>query len=372
MLLRRLLFQVHVWLGVLTGLYVVIACVSGAALVFRIDLQRALHPRLFTASASGPLAEPVAVMESVSRSYPRHQLSGVDAPTTLRPTYLAYVTSEAEFRTVLVDPVSTAVLGELPEHTAIRTLQDLHYNLLGGRTGRTINGIGAFAILILCATGLVIWWPGATAWRRGLAVDFSRNGPPSPRLWRTSRRVLWELHRAAGIWSVAFIAMAAITGLSFAFPAGFRGFVNRLSPITVDRSPRSTLPAGAGQQVPSWSQMVDRARSYTSGRPVARVVLPFGERGAFLVMFADRSPTPAGSELTPIYLDQYTGERLAGTAAARTWGDAVMSRMSPLHVGGVGGQAGRVLWFVLGLSPAVLLVTGLIVWWRRVVRPRLS
>jgi len=148
--------------------------------------------------------------------------------------------------------------------------------------------------------------------------------------------------------------------------------VNRLSPITVARSPLSTLPSGAGNRVPSWSQMLDRARSHAAGRPVARVVLPFGERGAFLVMFADRSPTPAGSELTPIYLDQYTGQRLAGTAAARTWGDAVMARMSPLHVGGVGGQAGRVLWFLLGLSPAVLLVTGLIVWWRRVVRPRLS
>ena len=367
-----MLFQVHLWLGVLIGLYVVIASVSGAALVFRIDLQRALHPHLFTASASGPLAEPVTVMESVSRAYPRHQLSGVDAPTTLRPTYLAYVTSEAEFRTVLIDPVSAAVLGELPEHPAIRSLQDLHYNLLGGRTGRTINGIGAFAILILCATGLVIWWPGTKTWRRGLVVDFSRDGPPSPRLWRTSRRVLWELHRAVGIWSVAFIAMAAITGLSFAFPAGFRGFVNRMSPITVSRSPLSTRPSGAGNRAPSWSQMIDRARSHAAGRPVARVVLPFGERGAFLVMFADRSPTPAGSELTPIYLDQYTGERLAGTAAARTWGDAVMARMSPLHVGGVGGQAGRVLWFLLGLSPAVLLVTGLIVWWRRVVRPRLT
>jgi uncharacterized iron-regulated membrane protein len=100
------------------------------------------------------------------------------------------------------------------------------------------------------------------------------------------------------------------------------------------------------------------------------VVLPFGERGAFLVMFSDRSPTPAGSPLTPIYLDQYTGERLASTATSRTWGDAVMARMTPLHVGGVGGQVGRVAWFLLGLAPAVLYVTGMIVWWRRVVRPR--
>ena len=365
--MRRLFVQVHLWLGILIGLYVAIVCASGAALVFRIDLQRALHPHLFTPGAAGPLADPVAVMDSVSRAYPQHRLSGVDAPTTVRPTYLAYVTSGAEFRTVLIDPVTTEVLGELPDHPAIRTLQQLHYNLLGGRTGRIINGIGAFGILILCATGLVIWWPGVAAWRRGLVVNF---GQPSARSWLTSRRVLWELHRAIGVWSVTFIALSAVTGLSFAFPAGFRSLVHRISPITVARSPQSGMPLATSS--PSWAQMIDRARPHAAGKPVARVVLPFGERGAFLVMFADRSPTPAGSELMPIHLDQYTGERLAASTTARTWGDAVMSRMTPLHVGGVGGQAGRVTWFVLGLSPAVLFVTGLFVWWLRDGRPRRS
>jgi uncharacterized iron-regulated membrane protein len=335
---------------------VVVVCVSGAALVFRIDMQRALDPRLFTPSAAGPLADPVAVMESVSRAYPQHQLSGVEPPTTLRPTYLAYVTRGNEFRTVLIDPVSTVVLGDLPDRQSIRTLQNLHYNLLGGRTGRTINGVGAFGILLLCVTGLVIWWPGAKAWRRGFVVR------------RGGRRVLWELHRAIGIWSVLFIAMSAVTGLAFLFPAGFRSVVNRISPITVARSPQSGEPSLATP--PSWRQMIDRARPYAPGQAVARVVLPFGERGAFLVMFARQSPTPAGSELTPVYLDQYTGERLATATGARSWGDAVMSRMTPLHVGGVGGQAGRVAWFLFGLAPAVLYVTGMIVWWRRVVRPR--
>jgi uncharacterized iron-regulated membrane protein len=354
----RIFLQVHRWLGLAAGLYVVVVCATGAALVFRIDMQRALHPHLFTPSASGPLAEPVAVMESVRRAYPQHRLSGVDAPTTVRPTYLAYVTRDAEFRTVLIDPVTTAVLGELPEHPAIRNLQQLHYNLLGGRTGRTINGMGAFGILIICATGLVIWWPGTAAWRRGFVIDLTRD----------SRRITWELHRAIGAWSVVWLAMFAVTALSFVFPAAFRSIVQALSPVTVARSPQSATPTG--RLAPSWPQMLDRARTAAPGKPVARVVLPVGERGAFLVMFADRSPTPASSRLTSVYLDPYTGERLAHASGARTWGDAVMARMTPWHVGGVGGQAGRVIWFLFGLAPAVLYVTGLLIWWRRVARPR--
>ncbi len=351
--MRRLLFQLHLWLGLLTGLYVAIICLTGAALVFRIDLQRALHPHLFTPGAAGPLADPVAVMESVRQAYPQHRLSGVDAPTTVRPTYLAYVTRGAEFRTVLIDPVTTAVLGELPAHPVIHNLQQLHYNLLGGRTGRLINGLGAFGILILCATGVVIWWPGTAAWRRGFVIDFRRD----------ARRITWALHRAIGAWSVAFILMFAVTGWSLVFPAGFRSVVNRLSPVTAMRSPQSGTPSG--NPTPSWPQMLDRARSFAPGQPVARVVLPFGERGAFLVMFAERSPTPASVELTPIYLDQYSGERIAATAAPRSWGDALIARMTPWHVGGIGGQAGRVMWFLFGLAPAVLFVTGLLTWWRR-------
>ena len=86
------------------GLYIFVVCATGAALVFRIDMQRALHPDLFTPSAEGPPADPVAIMDSVTRAYPGEKLSGIDAPTTARPTYLAYTSSGDRFRTLLLDP----------------------------------------------------------------------------------------------------------------------------------------------------------------------------------------------------------------------------------------------------------------------------
>ena len=51
---------------------------------------------------------------------------------------------------------------------------DLHDNLLNGPTGRRVNGIGALALLMLCASGLIIWWPGAARWRRSVLVDTPR------------------------------------------------------------------------------------------------------------------------------------------------------------------------------------------------------
>ena len=157
--LRRALFQVHLWTGVAIALYAVVVSVTGAALVFRIHLQRAAHPELLTASVDGPQADIATVLENVRHAYPHGRVSGVDAPTTVRPTHLAYVTEGGRFRTVLLDPVTAEVLGELPERSVVRTLQDLHFDLLAGPTGRVVNGIGALCLLLLCLTGVFVWWP---------------------------------------------------------------------------------------------------------------------------------------------------------------------------------------------------------------------
>lgn len=354
---RRLLITVHRWVGLIAGAYVVVISVTGAALVFRIDLQRAAHPHLFTPTAAGPLADPVTIMESVSRAYPRHRLSGVDAPTTGRPTYLAYVTTAESFVTVLIDPVSARVLGELPDRSLIRSLQDLHYDLFGGRIGRRINGAGAGAIVLMCVTGVSVWWPGRRAWWRAMIVDTSRRG----------QRLLWELHRAIGIWTVVLILMWAATGMYFAFPQAGRAIIGAISPLTVSGTP-SSRAAARGDADLDWRTMIDKAKRIHPGGHVARVVLPFGDRGSFLVMFADDSPTPIRDTLDAVYLDRFTGEPLVERSSARTMGDMIVRWIAPLHVGGFGGDAVRVLWFIGGLMPAVLFVTGFAVWWSRTPR----
>ena len=51
-------------------------------------------------------------------------------------------------------------------------------------------------------------------------------------------------------------------------------------------------------------------------------------------------------------------------------GESVLLALLQLHFGRFGGLGVRVLWVVLGLLPAVLFVTGFVLWWTRVVRKR--
>ena len=94
--------------------------------------------------------------------------------------------------------------------------------------------------------------------------------------------------------------------------------------------------------------------------------MPANDRAAFQIMFSPGSPTPSGSALSSVYVDQYSGDVLAAARSSRTAGDIVMAWMTPLHVGGFGGAGVRRMWFVLALTPPLLFVTGLTMWLRRV------
>jgi uncharacterized iron-regulated membrane protein len=298
-------------------------------------------------------------MESVTKAYPNERLSGIDAPSTERPTYLAYTSSGNDFRALLLDPVTASMLGEIPKASFVRTLQNLHFDLLGGRTGRFVNGIGAVVLSLMCVTGLVIWWPGRSNWGRSLLIDWRRN-------WK---RINWDMHSAVGFWTVALLLMWAVTGIYFSFPSAFRATVNRLSPITRVQTPQSG--PRDGREPLSWRALVDEAQRQAPGQHVARVVVPSSEQGAFLVQFSPARPTPLGADLFSVYLDQFSGAMLTPAAVpARTAGDVIMEWVAPLHVGNFGGNAIRVAWLVLGLAPPLLFVSGFIMWWTRVVRGR--
>jgi uncharacterized iron-regulated membrane protein len=53
-------------------------------------------------------------------------------------------------------------------------------------------------------------------------------------------------------------------------------------------------------------------------------------------------------------------------------GEAVLLQLIQLHFGRFGGLGIRFLWAALGLLPAVLFVTGFVLWWTRVVRRRVA
>jgi uncharacterized iron-regulated membrane protein len=165
--LRRAIFQVHLWSGIALGLYVFFISVTGSVLVYRNELY-------------------IAATNAVAHS---------DSPDEIN-----------------------ASLGV----RFVEGLLDLHDNLLAGSTGRAVNGAGATAVLLLCLTGAVIWWPGSARWREHLVLSRGVG-------WR---RFIWQLHGVLGFWSFLFLLVLALSGMYLCFPDQFATLADWLEPPT--------------------------------------------------------------------------------------------------------------------------------------------
>ena len=53
-------------------------------------------------------------------------------------------------------------------------------------------------------------------------------------------------------------------------------------------------------------------------------------------------------------------------------GDAVLYWFSRLHFGRFYGMTSKILWAAIGLVPVAMFVTGVLMWWNRVIKPARS
>ena len=86
--LRRALFQIHLWTGLLIGLYLVAVSVSGSAIVFRGEILDAYAPGDKKVPMEGTLLPKEALKTQAVKQHPGYQVTfvfpkGDDAPTEI-------------------------------------------------------------------------------------------------------------------------------------------------------------------------------------------------------------------------------------------------------------------------------------------------
>lgn len=293
--LRRALFQVHLWSGIAIGLYVLFISVTGSVVVYSNELYRAATPAPILSKGAGPLLSDDQLRQAALRQHPGYGAANVRrAPN---PDEAVEVRLQRGNQTIhrLFDPRTGADRGDSVSLGIrfVSKLLDLHDNLLGGKTGREINGLGALAVIVLAVSGIVIWWPGIKTWRRSLTLHRGIG-------WR---RQTWHLHSMIGFWSLAFVLVFGLSGIYLAIPDRVQDLADWIQPLTPANARSRTV-----DQVIYWLAYLHFGRINGIGIPC---------RG-------------------PGFCDQAT----------------------------------KAVWALFGLAPAAMFITGAMLWWNRVVRPR--
>jgi uncharacterized iron-regulated membrane protein len=296
--LRRAVFQVHLWSGIILGIYVFLVCLSGSAVVFRNDLYDLLFAKTRVAVSGNPLTRD-QMTQAAQRAYPGYTVRTIHRgrfPTEATDILLV---KGWRHKDRLFDPYQGRDIGPSVEiyYRMLHFASDLHGNLLFGAAGLQANAVGGFLISTMCVTGMVVWWPGIANWRRGMTLHRDVG-------WK---RFNWDLHSAIGFWTVSLILMWALTGAYFVFPNPFRAAIEIFTPT----NPPPLSPAVAGA-----------------------------------VAGLRRVPRPP-----------------------QTTGQKILRGFSFAHYGNFGGWPVKALWVILGLAPPALFVTGMLMWWNRVLGP---
>jgi uncharacterized iron-regulated membrane protein len=360
--LRKALFQIHMWAGIALSIYVVVIAISGAVLVFEDELTATTLPSRLNAYDPRDLA---AIPDVIHRF--RDACSGCVAtflttPSLAVPAYQIRATDASHRELAFVaDPVTGAIFGQ--PRTWVTWVHDLHlYLLLGSARGVQINGIGAAALFLLSLTGIFLWWAGLRNWSRGLRVSLRHN-------WR---RINFDVHHAIGFWTLAIVCWWAISGVYFAWYRQVSAVVNAISPLQGMNAP-SPLPAMSSSTRASLTAIIAAAQHAS---PQGRL---FGISDPSLVgatTFAQMDLRAPGdfSHRDIITLDTSNARVLSiwHYGKNRTLGDWIMWSMHPLHFGTLWGMTFKILWFLLGLTLAVLSVTGVLMYWNRWLRHKIS
>jgi uncharacterized iron-regulated membrane protein len=223
------------------------------------------------------------------------------------------------------------------------------------------NGVGAVFLLLVNLTGIVIRWPGIRNWKRAFKVDFARS-------WR---RINFDLHSAAGFWTILIASFRGVSGVYFGWPMQIFQFVNSLSPVISARPPAITVRPGDSAPEPDLGALVERAREIDRGTAFGGVAFPYSRR-APLAMLMQRRSSPGYEYVDTVYFNPYTGEYIF------TWryevnqslGDWIIWSQVPLHFDTYWGWGVKIIWAAAGLAIPVLAVTPVYMYGNRALRRR--
>lgn len=225
--LRKLLFQLHLWMGIGFGLYVLLVSLSGSALLLKSSFYSWFEPKYIEPTTAIAM-EGAALDEKIAEIYSDYEVSFVfPAYEKGRATYVVLKRGGIVFPHYFnqFTGADMGIANPWPIK-AVEQLSDVHDDLLMGSTGRKINGVGGLIFVLMSISGIVIWWQGRSRWYEGLLIW------PNPR-----RKFIWQLHSFIGFWFLLLMLAWGISGFQFAFPRYLNVLVNWLDndPTDFDR-----------------------------------------------------------------------------------------------------------------------------------------
>ncbi|EIZ81262.1 flavodoxin family protein [Novosphingobium sp. Rr 2-17] len=367
---RRVLFQIHWFLGITAGLVLAVMGVTGAAMSFEDEISEALSPSLYAPGVpAGADLSPDALIARLQADTPGYYVSRLDweMPRSRSHAVRLTATEGRDRKQGRVDRATGHWLGEPTGAGFFDTMDSLHRWLAlpgeGKGIGRQITGFSAIALIFFALSGLYLRWPRqALDWRAWLVLDFRKTGR---NLWRA-------LHVVIGTWVLLFYLLSAFTGLWWSYDWYRSGVSYVLTGKASDEEGGRTKKGDLAPRPaidPAWTAF----RTETGDRYAwVRIARPAPAQPMKAINFDARRADARHLRET----DRFS--YVPGTATLkkrelydrRPLGKVIAESMYELHRGAFFGLAGRIVMLLTSLTMPLFTVTGFLLYLSRRKRKR--
>ncbi|HVZ97180.1 MAG TPA: PepSY-associated TM helix domain-containing protein [Chitinophagaceae bacterium] len=373
----------HLWLGLISGIIVFILGITGCLFAFQQELSDVFYKKeLFIQQPENHSPTlPLSVLKDSAQ-----KVLGKDNPVTFITAYpnsnrawefMCYQQGDdnafwlnktiKSYQSVFVNPYDGSVSGQINYlHDFFEIDKGIHISLLlNEKYGEPIVGTATLLFVILLITGFIMWYP--KNWKK-------RNRDTALKIrWKAKwKRLNYDLHNVLGFYVFIIALIIAFTGLTMSFN-WFRNLVYVVASASITPPDFKTYNSDTTAHIHAVNAM-DKAFEKS------KQIYPAATRFGIVVPSSKTDPINVTAYHTKdvyynddnLYFDQSNGKLLGKQLYKKqNNGVKILAMNYDIHIGAVGGLAGKIIAFLVSLVCASLPVTGFIIWLgRRKKKPK--
>ncbi|MDF2190003.1 PepSY-associated TM helix domain-containing protein [Paraflavitalea sp. CAU 1676] len=364
MSIKKIIGKVHLWLGLTSGLLVVIISLTGCIYAFQEEIQNMTQPYRFVEASDKPYLAPSTLRAIAEKELPGkhiHSVGYADRTDAARVSFYAFEPVEYYY-IVYINPYTGQVLkAKDMNDDFFRWILDGHFYLwLPPTIGQPVVATATLVFVVMMITGIVLWWPRNKAARKQrFSVKWNAR-------WR---RVNYDLHNVFGFYMTWVVIFIALTGLVW----GFQWFAKGAYwAIGGEKSIVYTEPLSDTTKVSAYQQPVDALWNQLKQEQVAggSLEMHFPASDTSTIEAALNADKNTYWQTDYRFYDQYTlqevpANHIWGRINQATTADKIYRMNYDIHTGAVLGLTGKFLAFFASLIAASLPITGFMIWWGR-------
>lgn len=334
--------KIHLWLGLSCGLIASFSGLTGSLYVWQPEITAALNPELLKVENIEYIKEATILKSAVSLIETHKDSIG--------KVYLPYreqQTIAIQFKngkTNYYHPVTSESLGEKSVSILFfENLLNLHRTLGIPQIGKYIIGSSAVIFfLILITSGVYIWWKAyANNLKKGFKIK-----------WKAKKKKFnFDLHKVFGINFFIPLLIIAFTGAYFTYNAVYK------SALKVFDS--SNTHVTNQQKGKNFSSLNDALLNSNETYALRAIYFPKDKTGMYRIRYIKDRFIKAGYRKTKeVEINEKGDMTTLSDFRFDSNSNRIAAQFYPIHIGEIAGICGRILVFISGMIPLVLLITG--------------